>query len=302
VGNYREDNMELSSILRPVLRDYSLLVKMRLTLTVVFSSIMAYLLSSDLSHLFLGDIIILSIGGFTITATANILNEVIEKDFDKLMTRTMDRPLATGRMNTSSAVLVAGIHAMVGLFALAYFNPLTVLLGVLAIILYAFVYTPLKRYSTIAITVGAIPGALPVLIGSVAYTGSFSQLGLILFGLQFLWQFPHFWAIGWLGHNEYAKAGYKLCPTDRMGQPDDKIGFYSSIYALLLIPMSFLLWTEGYNSLASVILVCLFSLVFAYYGYQLYLHNGRKNALGLMFSSLIYLPLVLLILFFDKLF
>jgi heme o synthase len=294
--------MELSSILRPVLRDYSLLVKMRLTLTVVFSSIMAYLLSADLTNLFFGDLLILSIGGFTITATANILNEVLERDFDKLMTRTMNRPLATGRMNTSSAVLIAGLHAMVGLFALAYFNPLTVLLGFLAIILYAFVYTPLKRYSTIAITVGAIPGALPVLIGSVAFTGDFSQLGLILFGIQFLWQFPHFWAIGWLGHNEYAKAGYKLCPTDRKGQPDDKIGFYSSIYALLLIPMSFLLWTEGYNSMISVSLVCLFSLVFAYYGYQLYLYNKRKNALGLMFSSLIYLPLVLLILFFDKLF
>ncbi len=294
--------MEVSGIFRPVLKDYSLLVKMRLTLTVVFSSVMAYLLTADLSSLFLGDLFILAIGGFTITATANILNEVLEKDFDKLMVRTMDRPLATGRMSTSSAVLIAGIHGLVGLFALAYFNPLTVLLGVLAIILYAFVYTPLKRYSTIAITVGAIPGALPVLIGSVAYTGTFTHLALILFGLQFLWQFPHFWAIGWLGHNEYAKAGYKLCPTDKKGQPDDKIGFYSAIYALLLIPMAILLWTEGYSSFFSVLLVSFSSIVFAYYGYQLYLENSRRKALSLMFSSLIYLPLVLLILFFDKLF
>lgn len=298
MSNIKEKSVKSSSLLKLFWDDYAQLVKLRLTITVVFSSVMAFILVSDFFTFI--DMLILAIGGFAITATANILNEVLEKDFDRLMSRTMNRPLASGRMNTSYAVLIAGIHALIGLFALAYFNPLTVLLGILAIILYAFVYTPLKRFSTVAITVGAIPGALPVLIGTVAYSGTLTSLGLILFGIQFLWQFPHFWAIGWLGHKEYQKAGFKLCPTNREGEPDELIGVHSAIYALLLIPMASLLYYLGTTSLLVLLIISALSLAFAYFGYKLYTDNNRPAALKLMFASLIYLPLTLILLYIDK--
>ncbi len=298
MSNLKEKSIKSSSLLKVFWDDYSQLVKLRLTITVVFSSVMAFILVSD--YFTLLDMLILATGGYAITATANILNEVLEKDFDKLMSRTKNRPLATGRMNTSYAVLIAGIHALIGLFALAYFNPLTVLLGILAIILYAFVYTPLKRFSTVAITVGAIPGALPVLIGTVAYSGTLTSFGLILFGIQFLWQFPHFWAIGWLGHKEYQKAGFKLCPTNRAGEPDELIGIHSAIYALLLIPMASLLYYLGFTSLLILMVISCLSLAFAYFGYKLYTDNSRPAALKLMFASLIYLPLILILLYIDK--
>lgn len=298
MNNFKEKTVKSSNFLKLYWEDYAQLVKLRLTITVVFSSVMAFILVSD--YFTFLDMLILAVGGYAITSTANILNEVLEKDFDKVMSRTMNRPLASGRMNTSSAVLLAGIHALIGLFALAYFNPLTVLLGILAVILYAFVYTPLKRFSTIAITVGAIPGALPVLIGTVAYTGTLTSFGLVLFGVQFLWQFPHFWAIGWLGHKEYQKAGFRLCPTNRSGEPDELIGVHSAIYALLLIPMSLLFYYLGTSSLLVVLIISILSLLFAYFGYKLYVDNSRPAALKLMFASLFYLPLVLILLYIDK--
>lgn len=296
----KENSIKEISLLRHWLSEYSLLVKLRLSLTVVFSSVLAYAIAAGSMGLI--DFLVLSIGGYAVTASANILNEIFEKDFDRLMQRTRDRPLAAGRMGTSTALMIAGIHALIGLFALAYFNPTTVLLGVLAIFLYAFLYTPLKRISTIAITVGAISGALPVLIGTVAATGTIGVVGLILFGIQFLWQYPHFWSIGWLGHEEYKKAGYKLCPTNANGEPDELIGVHSSIYSLLLIPMSFLLYIQGISSLISILIISVLSVLFAYYGFVLYKNNDRPSALKLMFVSLIYLPLVLIILFVDKIF
>lgn len=298
MSNLKEKTVRSSNLLRLYWADYAQLVKLRLTVTVVFSSVMAFVLVSE--YFTFWDMLILAAGGYAITSTANILNEVLEKDFDKFMARTMNRPLASGRMNTSSAVLLAGIHALVGLFALAYFNPLTVLLGILAVILYAFVYTPLKRFSTIAITIGAIPGALPVLIGTVAYTGTLTSFGLILFGIQFLWQFPHFWAIGWLGHKEYRKAGFRLCPTNRSGEPDELIGVHSAVYALLLIPMSLLLYYLGVSSLLAIIIISVLSAGFAYFGFKLYTDNDRPAALKLMFASLFYLPVVLILLYIDK--
>lgn len=296
----KENSIKQTSMLRHWLSEYSLLVKLRLSLTVVFSSVLAYAITAaSISFI---DFLVLSIGGYAVTASANILNEIFEKDYDRLMQRTSDRPLAAGRLGTSSAVMIAGIHALIGLFALAYFNPTTVLLGVLAIFLYAFMYTPLKRVSTIAITVGAVSGALPVLIGTVAATGSIGAVGLVLFGIQFLWQYPHFWSIGWLGHEEYQKAGYKLCPTNAEGKPDEMIGIHSLIYSLLLIPMSSLLYIQGLTSLLSILIISVMSIVFAYYGYVLYKNNDRPSALKLMFASLIYLPVVLIILFIDKIF
>ena len=158
-------------------------------------------------------LILLGTAGFLITSAANAFNQILEKDYDSLMKRTSNRPLASGRMNVTEAVLIAGLCYVIGIVLLAWFNPMAAILGSIAVVSYAFVYTPLKRVGPLSVFVGAIPGALPCLIGCVAYEGSITTTAIILFGLQFFWQFPHFWSIGYLGINDYKKAGFKLVPT-----------------------------------------------------------------------------------------
>ena len=207
-------------------RDYILLVKLRLSLVVVVSSILGYMVVANGNGNWV-DLLLLAAGGFLVTSAANALNQVLEKDFDILMTRTANRPVATGRMKASEAVMFAGLSCLLGIVVLATFNPLTALLGMLSLIIYAFVYTPLKRYSTLAVAVGAIPGALPVMIGATAFSGTLTLFAFCLFAIQFLWQFPHFWSIGYLGFDDYKKAGYKLLP-ERMGQIDRNLGISST--------------------------------------------------------------------------
>lgn len=280
------------------IRDYKLLVKLRLNLTVVFSSVMAYLISSSGSINWLA-ILILSLGGFLITGAANALNQVLEKDFDKLMKRTAGRPLAAGRMTTSEAVMAAGIMCILGITFLALFNPWTAFLGMLAMVSYAFVYTPAKRVSPIAVLIGAFPGALPVLIGAVAAQGELTALGWSLFAIQFLWQFPHFWAIGWLGFEDYDKAGYRLLPT-KNGQRDPNVGWQSFVYAGYLIPVSMMPFILGATGLVSAVIVLIAGMVYAYFGWNLFKKCDRKSALQLMFASLVYNPLTLVLFFIDK--
>lgn len=179
--------------------DFAQLVKFRLTLTVVFSSLMAYWIALPLDRSYGYRLFSFLLGGFLITAAANVLNQVLEKNHDALMSRTLNRPLPSGRMNDSDAILIAGIMSVLGLILLATLNLWSSLLGAVSLLIYAFIYTPLKRISSFAVFVGAIPGALPVLIGTIAAQGYLSTLGLCLFAIQFFWQFPHFWAISWLG-------------------------------------------------------------------------------------------------------
>lgn len=277
--------------------DFAVLIKLKLNLTVVFSSVMAYMivLGTDVK---INGIVLLALGGFLVTGSANALNQVLEKDFDKLMVRTRNRPVASGRMNVSEAVLLAGLMCLLGISLLAIFNPLTALLGMTSLISYAFLYTPLKRFSPIAVLVGAFPGAFPVLIGCVAAEGQISFLALVLFAIQFLWQFPHFWAIAWKGHEDYQRAGYKLLPFKGQ-KKDPKIGLYAFGYALLLIPIGFSLYSFGISSLPAVILVGIFGAYYSYTGYMLYKEATNKAALRLMLTSFIYLPAVLIILYTD---
>ena len=285
--------------IRQKLTDLKLLVKLRLNFTVVFSSLMAYLIASN-GPVKWQAILILGLGGFFITSAANALNQVLEKDFDKLMKRTKDRPLAAGRMQTSEAVLWAGFLCMFGVVLLALFNPWASFLGMIAMVSYAFVYTPLKRISPVAVLVGAIPGALPVLIGAVAAEGTLTVLGLTLFGIQFFWQFPHFWSIGWLGFEDYKKAGFKLVSPDAEA-PSRSLGMQSFIYALFLIPFAFVPMVIGITSWVSVVVILLLTLGYAYMGLNMYHKNTRKAALQVMFYSFAYLPMVLIVLFLDKL-
>lgn len=281
------------------IRDYKLLFKLRLSLTVVFSSVMAYLIAFD-GTVSWWPILVLSLGGFLVTGAANTLNQVLEQEYDALMKRTADRPLAAGRMKSSEAVLAAGFMSLTGIMLLALFNLWASFFGTLALVTYAFVYTPMKRISPIAVVIGAVPGALPVLIGAVAAEGTLSALGISLFAIQFFWQFPHFWSIGWLGFEDYQKAGYKLLPT-REGERDRNIGKQSFFYATLLLPVIALPWYLGATGWWSLIGVSLLTVGYMVLSFLFYRKNDRRSALQLMFYSFLYIPGSMLLFLIDKL-
>ena len=270
-----------------------MLVKFKLTLMVVITSVMAYLIAAGGS----ADLItmaLLFIGGFCVSGAANGINQVLEKDYDALMERTQNRPLPAHRMKSSEAVLFSGLSLVVGTLCLGLINPLTAFIGMCSFMLYAFVYTPLKRYSTLSVAIGAIPGALPVLIGAVAFDGTFTILALTLFLIQFLWQFPHFWAIAYLSFDDYDRAGYKLLPLSESGSIDRNLGTYSAIYALLIIPTVVWAYLSGVETHIVVLaLVVLCTLIYAAMAILMQMKPSRKTALGLMFSSFFYLPIVL---------
>jgi len=278
--------------------DFNLLVKTRLTSMVVFTSVLAYVISSGFT-VGIVPVIFLGLGGFLVAGASNALNEVLEKDYDKLMDRTKDRPLAAGRMSISNGVLIAGFMSLAGLTILGMFNPLTAFFGTLSLVIYAFIYTPLKRHSSISVSIGAIPGALPMLIGCVAFDGYVSVLAVILFAVQFLWQFTHFWAIGVLSFDDYHKAGYQFIPSEN-AKPARRIRWQALVAALLLVPTCILLYTELGIHMVSLILLIAGSLSFAFYALRFVQDKGEKNALQLMFASLLYLPFFLSILLIDQ--
>jgi protoheme IX farnesyltransferase len=283
------------------LSDFSKLIKTRLTVLVVFSASISFLIGSMANTKTHGVInwenwVKLIIGGFLVTAAANCFNEIIEKDYDKLMKRTMDRPIPAGRMMTGQALVLGLFMAILGTYLLGSLNLTTGLLSVFSIILYAFAYTPLKRVSPIAVFVGAIPGALPPLIGYVAGYGTIDQVALILFGIQFVWQFTHFWAIAWVLDDDYKLAGFRLLPT---GQRDRASAIIVFVITIFLIPVSWLPTYYGYGGyyVGIVSLVC--SLLFLYQSFVLMRTLAIKDAKRLMYGSFIYLPVVQLMFLFD---
>ena len=270
-----------------------MLVKFKLTLMVVITSVMAYLIAAG-GAVDVVTMALLFIGGFCVSGAANGINQVLEKDYDALMERTKNRPLPAQRMKSSEAVLFSGLSLVVGTLCLGLINPLTAFIGMCSFVLYAFVYTPLKRYSTLSVAIGAIPGALPVLIGAVAFDGTFTVLALTLFLIQFLWQFPHFWAIAYLSFDDYDRAGYKLLPLSESGSIDRNLGTYSAIYALLIIPTVVWAYISGVEThIGALALVVLSTLIYAAMAVRMQMKPSRKTALGLMFSSFFYLPIVL---------
>lgn len=274
------------------------LVKVRLTSMVVFSSVAAYLIVSAFA-VPIELVVLLAVGGFFVAGASNALNQVLEKDYDILMSRTKTRPIATGRMSMSTGVLIAGLMSLVGISILALFNPLTAFLGMLSLILYSFVYTPMKRQSSVAIMLGAIPGAMPMLIGCVAFEGYISSLGLVLFAFLFFWQIPHFWAIGFLGLEDYSRAGYKFIPqTD--GKVADRIKLQSVLITLLMTVGTFALYLICDISFVASIIIVLSGIGFTYTAWNFKINTNRSSALKLMFGSIIYLPVVLVIMMIDK--
>ncbi len=283
--------------MRDWLQDLELLVKFRLSSFVVFSSVVAYCIAAG-SDFRIIPFLLLAVGGALITFSANILNEVLEADYDKLMERTANRPLAAGRWSSSSAIVLAGITCLVGIILLALLNPLTSFLGMLSLVTYAFLYTPLKRYSTISVLVGAIPGALPVMIGMIAHDGIITSEALFLFAIQFIWQFPHFWAIGFLAFDQYSNAGYKLLPQEE-GKIDRRLGMQSLIYTSLFIPLLFIGYFTDMISVGGLVMMLALSGFFLWRAWTFNKKFDRDSARKLMFSSFIFLPVALMILWWS---
>lgn len=277
--------------------DFSKLIKLRLTFLVVFSASISFLIGSKLNgHILWENWVKLIIGGFLVTAAANCFNEIIEKDYDKLMRRTCDRPIPAGRMTTGQALVLGLFMGLLGTFLLGSLNVDTGLLAVFSILLYAFAYTPLKRKTPIAVFVGAIPGALPPLIGYVAARERIDAIALILFAIQFVWQFPHFWAIAWVLDDDYKLAGFRLLPSHKRDRASAVVTF---IFTLILIPVSLLptFYHVGGYFVGGVSLI--FSLFFSYLAFMLLRTLQIDSAKKLMYGSFIYLPVVQLMFLFD---
>jgi protoheme IX farnesyltransferase len=288
----------IGSFLKQKITDYKLLVKFRLSLLVVFSACITFALGA--SFITWQAMLILGVGGFLITGAANALNQVLEKEYDKLMSRTANRPLAAGRMEVQEAVLMAGLMTVGGILLLSAFNPQTAVLGALSLVSYAFVYTPMKRVSPAAVWIGAIPGALPMAIGWVAATGTLGNEAIFLFGLQFFWQFPHFWAIAWVAYKDYANGGFFLLPSKKEDGRDKSTALQTVFYALCLLPMSILPYYLDISGYIACSIMFFSGVVYTWYAINLYLKCTDKAARKLMFASFVYLPIVLLSLVFDK--
>ena len=279
-------------------KDYMALFKFRLSLLVAFSSAFGYVIGLD-GPMNWTNLIMLSLGGLMISGASITLNQIQEQEYDKLMKRTMNRPIPMGRVSDKEAYLFALINACLGLgMLITYTNVLTTALALVSLILYAFVYTPLKRKGPIAVFVGAIPGALPPLLGWIAATGEIGLEGLIIFSIQFFWQFPHFWAIAWVADEDYKKAGFKLLPGG--GKKDLNTAIKIMMYTMYLIPLGILPAWVGLTGINSAIVATVCGILFLSQTLSLMKDGSRKNALKIMFGSFFYLPIVQIAYLLDR--
>jgi protoheme IX farnesyltransferase len=281
------------------LRDYHQLVKFSLSFMVVFSAVISYLLAPRVVAFDITMILLLFAGGFLVTGSANAINQVVEKDTDALMKRTAGRPVASGRMSVAEGWAFAAVTGITGILILWYFfNGLSAALAAFSLFLYAFIYTPLKKVNSISVLVGAVPGALPCLIGWAAGNDELSTGGWVLFALQFIWQFPHFWAIAWIAHKDYSNAGFRLLPS--VEGPTKYSAIQSIIYSLLLIPIGVLPYFTGVSGFVSLVVILVANLFMIYQCIQLYRKMEVKAARRVMFGSYIYLPVVFFAMLADK--
>lgn len=278
-------------------RAFFQLLKFRLALTVAFSSAIGYLLGAH--ELDFSRALLVLVGGLAVTGSANTINQIFEKDLDKLMKRTAKRPIPLGIVSIREAWVFTAVLGVVGLGLLTYFfNPLAAALSLLSLILYGFVYTPLKTISPICVAVGAIPGGMPPLIGWVAATGFLGVEGWILFGIQFMWQFPHFWAIAWVLDDDYKKAGFKMLPTP--GGKDLRTAIQIMTYTMVLIPLSLLPFYFGMTSTTYPMVAAICGVLFLMQTFYLMRTVSKKAAMSIMFGSFLYLPIVQIALVLDK--
>ncbi len=287
-----------SFLIQEKLRAYWEMVKPRLSFLVAFSSAFGFLLAQN-SVVNWITFTALFLGGFMISGASVILNQIFEVEYDRLMSRTQGRPLPTCRLSSSEAYLFSFLLAFSGISLLViYTNPLTVWLSILSLILYSFVYTPLKRVGPIAVFVGAIPGALPPLLGWTAATGDISHEALIIFGIQFIWQFPHFWAIAWVADADYKKAGFRLLPNG--GSKDLNTAINIMTYTLFLLPLGLLPTYFGLTGSTSGVVATICGVLFLAQTFALMKDYSTKSAKKIMFGSFIYLPIVQIAYLLDK--
>ena len=275
------------------------LTKFRLSLSVVFSSFISYMLGS--TEFDIKVLALLMFGGFFVVAASNIYNQIIEKDLDALMVRTKNRPIPTNKISVNTALVLAVLLTIIGLFMLYMINSKVALLAAVSIFLYTSVYTPLKLITPLSVFVGAIPGALPFMLGWVAATGEIGIEAIMLFLMQFFWQFPHFWSIGWMQHKDYENAGFKMLPTGKKDRSTtSQILFYSIWAVLMSIIPAFNLTGDLSLSIYGLFLVLLIGLVLIYYAVKLFNDSTDLNAKKLMLASVSYLTLMQIVLLFDK--
>ena len=277
------------------------LTKFRLTLSVVFSSFISYFLG--VSEVNLIQLFYLISGGILIVSSSNIFNQIIERDLDKLMKRTQNRPLPKKEITPKLALFLAIISALIGLIFMYLINLKVAILAAVSIFLYTAIYTPMKLISPLSVFVGAIPGAFPFMIGWVAATNDIGIEALTLFLMQFFWQFPHFWSIGWSQNSDYEKAGFKMLPTGRKDKSTSAQILFYSIWAVLVSIIPFFGITgELKLSIVGVLAVFALGALLIYKSYILFLDGKNKNAKKLMFTSVIYLTFIQLTFLFDKIF
>ncbi|MFD2529924.1 MULTISPECIES: heme o synthase [Polaribacter] len=285
--------------MQSIISDLKQLAKVGLSLSVVFSSIAGYLLAVETVSYF--TLFLLGLGGFFMVGASNAFNQIIEKDTDAIMKRTQNRPLPTGRMSVNVALTIAVLFTIFGLAILYSINPKSALFGAISIFLYTCVYTPLKSVTPLTVFVGAIPGAIPFMLGWVAATNNFGIEAGFLFMIQFFWQFPHFWAIGWLQFEEYKKAGFNMLP---MGSKDKgaikQIIFYTVIMILVSIAPVLKVSGSFYIHPITAIIVALFGVMMLFYGVKLYKSEDNIDARKLMLSSVLYITVVQIIYVVDK--
>jgi len=259
------------------INDYKQLSKFTLSFTVVFTCVICYLLAPNIVSYNWKMITILFVAGMFITGSANAINQAVEKYTDAVMKRTANRPVASGRMSQNEAYTFAVITGIIGVLMMGYFfNLSSALVSAFSLFLYAFIYTPLKTKNSIAVLVGAFPGALPCLIGWVAGQDDFSAGGWILFAIQFIWQFPHFWAIAWVAHSDYSKAGFKLLPSDK--GPTKYTALQTIMYSVLMIPIGFLPYFFDLTGITSVYIVTACNIAMVIQSVRLYNDMDVKAA------------------------
>ena len=281
--------------------DLKQLTKFGLSVSVVFSSVAGYLLAVD--QIDWKVLFFLAIGGYCMVGASNAFNQIIERGPDALMKRTMDRPVPTGRISVNLAMVIAVSLTILGVVILYGINEKTALFGAISIFLYTSAYTPLKPVTPLSVFVGAIPGAIPFMLGWVAATGEFGIEPGMLFLIQFFWQFPHFWAIGWLQFDEYKKAGFNLMPTGEKNQKATKLILMYTFFMLVVsvIP-AFRITGSLYLLPVSAIIIFALGLVMFYYGIKLHKEQTDKMARKLMLSSVLYITLIQIIFVIDKFF
>ena len=277
------------------------LTKFRLTLSVVFSSFISYFLgASEVNFI---QLFYLIAGGILIVSSSNIFNQIIERDLDKLMKRTQNRPLPKKEITPKLALFLAILSALIGLIFMYLINLKVAILAAVSIFLYTAIYTPMKLISPLSVFVGAIPGAFPFMIGWVAATNDIGVEALTLFLMQFFWQFPHFWSIGWSQNSDYEKAGFKMLPTGRKDKSTSAQILFYSIWAVLVSIIPFFGITgELKLSVVGVLAVFALGALLIYKSYILFLDGKNQNAKKLMLTSVIYLTFIQLTFLFDKIF